>query len=148
MQLGKVAIIGYGTAGQALAVLLARAGVDVEVFEQAPAPGPVGAGFLLQPSGLQVLWRMGVLEQTLAHGAVVQRLFGQSAAGKTVMDIRYAGLDQRLFGLGMQRGALFELLDAAWQPRGCLHAGTRVTGIDAQLRRLHDAQGGNTARTI
>lgn len=141
MQLGKVAIIGYGTAGQALAVLLARAGMDVQVFEQAAAPGPVGAGFLLQPSGLQVLWRMGLLDPVLAHGAVVHRLFGQSAGGRTVMDIRYAGLDQRLFGLGMQRGALFELLDAAWQPRGHLHGGVRVTGTDPELRRLHDAQG-------
>ena len=49
MQLGKVAIIGYGTAGQALAVLLARAGVDVEVFEQAPAPGPVAIAKGKQP---------------------------------------------------------------------------------------------------
>ena len=32
MRTGKVAIIGYGTAGQALAVLLGRAGIQVEVF--------------------------------------------------------------------------------------------------------------------
>ena len=93
MPVSNVAIIGYGTAGQALAVLLGRAGVDVQVFEQAPEPGPVGAGFLLQPSGLQVLWQMGLLDQTLRHGAIVSRLFGQSASGKTVMDIRYEQLD-------------------------------------------------------
>ncbi|MEE7560299.1 NAD(P)-binding protein, partial [Xanthomonas sp. Kuri4-2] len=44
-----VAVVGYGTAGQALAVLLARDGHRLEVFERAAAPGPVGAGFLLQP---------------------------------------------------------------------------------------------------
>ena len=51
-----IAIVGYGTAGQAAALLLARDGHRVEVFERAPEPGPVGAGFLLQPTGLQVLW--------------------------------------------------------------------------------------------
>lgn len=143
MKLGKVAIVGYGTAGQALAVLLGRAGVAVEVFEQAAQPGPVGAGFLLQPSGLQVLWQMGLLEAAFAHGAVVRRLFGQSADARTVMDIRYGRLDERLFGLGMQRGALFELLDAAWQPRGQLHTGVRVTAVSDDLRRLQDQHGGS-----
>ena len=47
-----IAIVGYGTAGQAAALLLARDGHRVEVFERAPEPGPVGAGFLLQPTGL------------------------------------------------------------------------------------------------
>lgn len=141
MRTGKVAIIGYGTAGQALAVLLGRAGIQVEVFEQAAQPGPVGAGFLLQPSGLQVLWQMGLLDAAFAHGAVVHQLFGQSASERTVMDIRYARLDARLFGLGMQRGALFELLDAAWQPRGQLHAGTRISALDPTLRYLHDQHG-------
>ena len=64
----SVAIVGYGTAGQALAILLARDGHRVEVFEQAAQPGPVGAGFLLQPTGLQVLWQMGLLPQALASG--------------------------------------------------------------------------------
>ncbi|HVK53265.1 MAG TPA: NAD(P)-binding protein, partial [Pseudoxanthomonas sp.] len=37
-----VAVIGYGTAGQALALLLARDGHRVQVFEQAAQLGPVG----------------------------------------------------------------------------------------------------------
>lgn len=65
----RIAVVGYGTAGQALAVLLGADGHQLEVFERAAAPGPVGAGFLLQPSGLQVLWNMGLLPQALAHGA-------------------------------------------------------------------------------
>ncbi len=116
-----IAIVGYGTAGQSLAVLLSRDGHRVQVFERAPRPGPVGAGFLLQPSGLQVLWRMGLLPQVLAHGAAVRRLYGETPCGRAVMDMRYAGLDARLHGVGMQRGALFSLLDAAWEPGDALH---------------------------
>ena len=52
MRKRHIAIVGYGTAGQALALLLSRDGHAVEVFERAPQLGPVGAGFLLQPTGL------------------------------------------------------------------------------------------------
>lgn len=136
-----IAIVGYGTAGQSLAVLLSRDGHRVQVFEQAAQPGPVGAGFLLQPSGLQVLWRMDLLPQVLAHGAVVRRLYGETPCGRAVMDMRYAGLDARLYGVGMQRGALFALLDAAWQAPRTLHVGHRIAAIDDSLRRVQDAQG-------
>src|SRR5207342_1855866 len=126
----RIAIIGYGTGGQAAAVALSRDGHRVEVFEQAPAPGPVGAGFLLQPTGLSALWRMGLLDQVLAHGAPIARLHGTSHRGRTVMDMWYRDLDARLFGLGVQRGALFALLDAAWTEQRTLHAGRRIIALD------------------
>jgi 2-polyprenyl-6-methoxyphenol hydroxylase-like FAD-dependent oxidoreductase len=106
----RIAIIGYGTGGQAAALMLSADGHQVEVFERAATPGPVGAGFLLQPVGLQVLWELGLLEAVLSHGALITRLHGVTATGRPVMDMRYGELDQRLFGLGLQRGALFELL--------------------------------------
>ena len=137
----NIAIIGYGTAGQALAVLLTRDGHRVEVFERAAEPGPVGAGFLLQPTGLQVLWQMGLLDAALTHGAPVTRLYGETPEGRGVMDMRYRGLDARLFGLGMQRGALFTLLAEAWETSAHLHRGTRVTEVDHVSGRLLDEHG-------
>src|SRR5690554_2928818 len=125
-----IAIIGYGTAGQACAVQLTRDGHDVTVFERVPQPGPVGAGFLLQPSGLQELWRMGLLDQALAHGARMDRLFGDTPCGRAVMDMRYGGLDARLYGVGLQRGALFSILDQAWPGRSArLHAGCDIVSV-------------------
>ncbi|MEF3081673.1 NAD(P)/FAD-dependent oxidoreductase [Luteimonas sp. SMYT11W] len=138
----RIAIVGYGTAGQAAAVLLARDGHRIEVFERAPEPGPVGAGFLLQPTGLQVLWRMGLLEQVLAHGARVDRLYGETPCGRAVMDMRYAGLDPRLCGVGLQRGALFSILDRARGDTVRLHARVTIEGPDgADDRWLCDADG-------
>lgn len=61
----RIAVAGYGTAGQALAALLGADGHRLDVFERAAAPGPVGAGFLLQPSGLQVLWTMDCCRRRL-----------------------------------------------------------------------------------
>ncbi|MEG2804940.1 NAD(P)/FAD-dependent oxidoreductase [Stenotrophomonas sp.] len=136
-----IAIVGYGTAGQALAVLLSRDNHTVHVFERAAAPGPVGAGFLLQPSGLDVLWQMDLLPQVLAHGAPVRRLYGDTPCGRTVMEMGYASLDPRLHGIGMQRGALFSLLAQAWPQPQQLHADTCIVDVDAEQGRLRDAQG-------
>ncbi|MEP6907706.1 MAG: NAD(P)/FAD-dependent oxidoreductase [Pseudoxanthomonas sp.] len=136
-----IAIVGYGTAGQALSVLLSRDGHRVEVFERAPEPGPVGAGFLLQPTGLQVLWQMGLLPLALRHGAPVTRLYGETPCGRGVMDMRYEGLDARLHGLGMQRGALFTLLADALEGNAYLHRGTRVARVDTGSGGLTDEYG-------
>src|SRR5690606_10938580 len=122
--------------------LLARDGHRVEVFERVPQPGSVGAGFLLQPSALQVLWRMGLLPQVLAHGAVVERLFGDTPCGRAVMEMRYDGLDPRLAGIGLQRGALFSILASAFEGRGGVRAGLAITRLEDDGRVLVDAGGG------
>jgi 2-polyprenyl-6-methoxyphenol hydroxylase-like FAD-dependent oxidoreductase len=137
----SIAIVGYGTAGQAAAILLSRDGHRVEVFEQAAELGPVGAGFLLQPVGMHVLYEIGLLDAALAHGARIERLYGETARGRAVMDMRYAGLDARLFGLGMQRGALFALLAAAWPDAARVRCGQRIVAADDEGRRLRDAGG-------
>jgi 2-polyprenyl-6-methoxyphenol hydroxylase-like FAD-dependent oxidoreductase len=136
-----IAIVGYGTAGQAAALLLSRDGHRVEVFEQVAQPGPVGAGFLLQPVGLHVLDELGLFDRALAHGARIDRLFGENERGRAVMDMRYAGLDARLFGLGLQRGALFALLAEAWGGLGGIHRGTRIESVDTDAGTLFDASG-------
>jgi 2-polyprenyl-6-methoxyphenol hydroxylase-like FAD-dependent oxidoreductase len=137
----RVAIVGYGTGGQAAALFLAADGHDVEVFERAPALGPVGAGFLLQPIGQAVLWELGLFEQALAHGAVIRRLYGETASGRRVMDMRYRELDARFFGLGLQRGALFNVLDAAWQAGRNIRCGTTITSVDAEAGSVTDQHG-------
>jgi len=136
-----IAIVGYGTAGQAAALALSADGHRVQVFERAADPGPVGAGFLLQPTGLQAVWQLGLLDEALRYGARVERLFGDLESGRAVMDMRYAELDSCLFGLGMQRGALFEILRAAWAGQGVLHAGRCIAEVDAAQGRLVSEQG-------
>jgi len=137
----RIAIVGYGTGGQATAILLSRDGHQVEVFEQAATLGPVGAGFLLQPVGQMVLWELGLLDAVLQYGAPVSRLYGETAAGRPVMDMRYTELDRRLFGLGVQRGALFSVLDAAWTDHRTLHCGVRVTHVDHEAGAVVDQHG-------
>ncbi|MCG6118211.1 MAG: FAD-dependent monooxygenase [Aquimonas sp.] len=136
-----IAIAGYGTAGQAASLLLARDGHRVEVFERVATPGPVGAGFLLQPTGMGVLLELGLLDAALQLGAPVRRLFGDLPGGRRIMDMRYAELQPQLFGLGMQRTALFELLHAARTSATQLHFAANVETVDAEQGRLRTADG-------
>jgi len=138
-----VAIVGCGSGGQAAALALSRLGDQVEIFERVADPGPVGAGFLLQPTGLQALWRLGLLQAACALGTPVERLHGETAQGRAVMDMRYADLDPRLSGIGMQRGALFALLHRAiaGERDVVLHSGCAIVELDCDGGRLRDAQG-------
>ena len=137
----EIAIAGYGSAGQAAAILLARDGHRVTVFERAATPMPVGAGLLLQPTGLAVLDEMGLLSEALMFGAPVRRLLGDTPDGRQVLDMRYTDLDRRLFGLGMQRAALFDLLHAARPDEAIVKFGAEIDRIDSDDGRLITVEG-------
>ena len=55
----RAVVVGGGIGGIAAAVALARAGVDVRVYEQAQQLAEVGAGVSLAPNGLRMLERLG-----------------------------------------------------------------------------------------
>jgi salicylate hydroxylase len=56
----RVAIIGGGISGLAVAAALGRAGVSYEVYEQAPALAEIGAGIQVSPNGARLLHRLGM----------------------------------------------------------------------------------------
>ncbi len=122
----EVGVVGCGVAGQAAAILLSRQGHRVTVFERFAEPRPVGAGLLLQPTGLAVLHALGLGEQAIARGAVVRGLQARTAGGRSVLDLRYADLHPAAFGLGIGRGDLFDLLHGALKASPA----TLVTGVE------------------
>ncbi|MGE4071601.1 MAG: FAD-dependent oxidoreductase [Lysobacterales bacterium] len=136
-----IAIIGYGTAGQAASLYLQAAGHRIRHFEQAPELQPVGAGFLLQPTGLSVLDELGLGQSARACGARVERLYGENERGRRVMDMQYAELDPDWHGLGMQRGALFELLRQADVGAALVQCGIAIDSVDAVAGLLQDSAG-------
>ncbi len=109
----RIAIIGAGFAGLASATLLARAGHQVTVFEKFATPQAVGAGILVQPTGLAVMRTLGLEDEVLAHGAKVDWLYGVNPDGRRVIDIRYERWQTGSYGLGLHRGVLFNALWAA-----------------------------------
>jgi len=136
----RVGVVGLGTAGAASALFLSRAGHDVTVLERTERPGPVGAGIMMQPSGLLVLERLGCVAPILERGSRVDALVATTPAGRRVLDLRYGDLDDGLFGVGLHRGVLFETLFAAVAAsRAETRLGVDVVGLRA--RQLVDADG-------
>ncbi|MEU6431654.1 FAD-dependent monooxygenase [Microbispora sp. NPDC046973] len=65
---GNVLIVGGGTAGSALAILLARAGVTVDIAEIQSGTTALGSGITLQGNALRVLRDLGVWDRVAAAG--------------------------------------------------------------------------------
>jgi 2-polyprenyl-6-methoxyphenol hydroxylase-like FAD-dependent oxidoreductase len=130
-----VGIVGCGTAGPAAALFLARQGHRVTLYERVADPGPVGAGIILQPSGMAVLAELGLLAPVLARGARLDGLRCVNAQQRTVVDLRYRDLGDGWFGLGLHRGALFETLFGAVRTRPEI---ALKTGVDV---RAHERRG-------
>jgi salicylate hydroxylase len=106
----RIAIAGAGTAGLAAAAFLTRDGHDVRLFERFAEPRPLGAGLMLQPTGLACLARLGLDRTAIDSGAIVLGIDGRTVRGAHIFDVSYRELGPRLFGIGIHRGALFSLL--------------------------------------
>jgi 2-polyprenyl-6-methoxyphenol hydroxylase-like FAD-dependent oxidoreductase len=140
-----IGIAGCGPAGLAAALLLARGGHRVSLYERFDAPRPVGSGLMLQPVGLAVLRALGLAGQAEAAGSRIERLTGKvEPSGRTVLDVRYAWLGlSGAHGLGIRRAALFDLLHGAVKAAGIPIATSRtVTGslAESKGRRLTFAE--------
>jgi len=109
----RVGIVGFGIAGGALALMLARADHAVTLIERAPQVGPVGAGFLLQPSGQVVLRHLNLLEAIIPHSEPIHALRAFTARGQPLVHLRYSTAGPEACAYGVHRGLLFETLHAA-----------------------------------
>lgn len=65
----RAVVVGGGIGGTAAALALARAGIEVRVYEQARQLTEVGAGVSLAPNGLRMLDRLGLTEGIARLGA-------------------------------------------------------------------------------
>lgn len=140
-----IAIVGAGPAGLAVALMLARQGRGVVVHERFDTPRPIGAGLMLQPTGLDVLDRLGLTAQIEAHGQHIDHIFGREARrGRVVLDVRYSDLKRPRQAVGIHRAALFAILFEA-----CVEAGvgfeTDREIVAADGGRLIDSTGGRSA---
>lgn len=105
-----IGIVGCGVAGQAAATFLAECGHAVTIFERFAEPRPLGAGLLLQPTGLAVLRALRLEQQALSRGGRVIGLEAKTATGRTVLNLSYSRVHPAAHGLGIRRGVLFDLL--------------------------------------
>ncbi len=63
----RILIVGAGLGGLAAAGCLLRAGFDVEIYEQAPALGEIGAGIQVSANAMHVLGHLGIADEVSAR---------------------------------------------------------------------------------
>jgi salicylate hydroxylase len=123
----RAVVVGGGIGGTAAAVALARAGIDVRVYEQAQQLAEVGAGVSLAPNGLRMLDRLGVGEGIARlgarHASTQLRLPDGRPARHEPHQFAQAGRN-----VGIHRADLLALL-VAQLPPGAIRAGHRCTGL-------------------
>ena len=123
----RAVVVGGGIGGIAAGVALTRAGIDVQVHEQAQQLTEVGAGVSLAPNGLRTLERLGVGEGIRRVGA------RYASAQLRLPDGRAVRHDPYQFSLpgqntGIHRADLLGLL-AGQLPPGTVRTGHRCTGF-------------------
>lgn len=110
----NIGIIGGGPAGMSAAILLAKDPSNhITIFERERIPKPIGAGIMLQPTGLKVFDTIGIGDQIRKLGAPIERFYSENHKGKVVFDLDF--FYQGLCGYGINRGVIFEHLQIASQ---------------------------------
>ncbi|WP_404429514.1 FAD-dependent monooxygenase [Microbacterium lacus] len=130
----KVAIAGSGVAALATAIQLAKAGVEVDIFEAQPALSALGSGITLQGNALRVFDALGAWDDIRDAGYVFQGLHLRAPGpGAPVVaqlpDVQSGGPDYPA-AMGMPRPDLARILSAHADKAGVRSRfSAKVTGI-------------------
>ncbi len=146
----RIVVVGGGIGGLFAANALVAHGLDVSVYEQAPALGEVGAGVYITPNSVRHLERVGLGPAVEKWGARVgpkshyYRHDGAPIAPVQVTDA--AGWNA---AFGMHRADLVDFLAAAL-PAGVVHCGHRAIGFEetGEAARVRFANGASVQANV
>jgi 2-polyprenyl-6-methoxyphenol hydroxylase-like FAD-dependent oxidoreductase len=125
----RVAVVGGGIGGAAAAAVLIQRGMDVCLYEQAPALTEVGAGVAIQPNGVRVLQRLGLGDELLHFGAKwIDPQFRRSD-GTYAAAMWPPTLASKIEFYGMHRADLLAMFVNRLPPE-IIHTGHRCVGFE------------------
>jgi salicylate hydroxylase len=126
----RIVIVGGGIGGLFAANALVAQGIEVAVYEQAPALGEVGAGVYITPNSVRHLQRLGFGPAVEKWGARVggdSRYFRHD--GTVIAPVQVTDSAGWNATFGMHRADLVEFL-AAGLPAEVVRTGHRCTGFE------------------
>lgn len=131
----KVAVIGAGVSGLAAAIQLAKAGVEVDVFEAKPELSALGSGISLQGNALRVFDALGAWNDIRAAGYPFEGLNLRAPGPDAPIvaelpDVKTGGPDYPA-AMGMPRPALAQILLAHAERAGAkVRFGVKLTALE------------------
>lgn len=108
----KVLVIGAGIGGLATAIALKRKGINVEVYEAAPAIKEAGSGIWMATNALNVLERLGIAQEIKAAGRDLGWIVARDTHDRILLSMNLDRVKKK-FGHGttaIHRGKLQEIL--------------------------------------
>jgi salicylate hydroxylase/6-hydroxynicotinate 3-monooxygenase len=129
----NVAIIGAGMGGLTAAATLPRAGIDVNVYEQASAFTRIGSGIQMSPNAMKVLRAIGLEQKTRDIAFRPDHQLSRNwDTGHVNLDYPFGDVVEERYGapyLLMHRGDLHALL-ASLVPAERIHRGKKLVDLD------------------
>jgi 2-polyprenyl-6-methoxyphenol hydroxylase-like FAD-dependent oxidoreductase len=118
-------VVGAGIGGLAASLVLSRVAARVTLVERAQRPSEVGAALALQPNGMAVLDRLGLLPAVMAASARIDRMDIRSVTGRKLLTAGMPDLGGGLdHAIAVRRTELHRLL---------LEAVAGVASIDSRF---------------
>lgn len=148
----KIVIVGAGIGGLVLTLALQRAGIEVEVYEQAETLDEIGAGVALWSNATRLLHGLGLEDELAEFGSEPTQLIirdGIDATPIVRQDLTENSWYRGEFGApyyGIHRKN-FQRILADRIPAGVIHLDHRLVDIertDPDTTRLHWANGKST----
>jgi salicylate hydroxylase len=142
----RVAVIGGGIGGIAVARALALRGASVTLFEQAPAFGEVGAGIQIAPNGVAVIEALGLGEAAAALASVPPAIsLRDGRSGREVARVPLGATARARYGRPywqFHRADLIGFLADGLEEAGItLRLGCRVASVEAMADHVRLAAG-------
>lgn len=127
-----IAIVGGGLGGLALAIGLHKRGVNVRIYEAAPAFAEIGAGVAFGPNSTRALH---LIDKALLEGYKKYATFNQDPQREdTFMSLRW-GLDERRQG-GSKAADFICNIEDKWHPERAKALGVRARSCIHRARLL------------
>ncbi|HEY2250366.1 MAG TPA: FAD-dependent monooxygenase [Planctomycetaceae bacterium] len=133
----SVIIIGGGIGGLTAALALGQRGIDVAVYETAPALRPVGKGIWVPTNAMTVFRRLGRSEAISQAGWTLEKIQIRDVADGVLqeVDLRHVAARYGHSTVSIHRAVLVQLLADAL-PAGTLHLGKRCAGFEQDEREV------------